>query len=72
MTRHTHALHDTSLHRPLLPHTPESRDGAEGARVVAALGHAQVSRVARREAVAVQLGPEGHRGTAYLRARACV
>ncbi len=48
---------------------PEAWDGAEGAGVVAPLGHAQVGRVAGRQAHAVPLGAERHGGLAHLLAR---
>mmetsp|Transcript_18391 Transcript_18391/g.54897 ORF Transcript_18391/g.54897 Transcript_18391/m.54897 type:complete len:568 (+) Transcript_18391:413-2116(+) len=47
----------------------EAGDGAERARVVAALGDAQVGRVSRREAVAVPLWPEPDRRIADLHTR---
>ena len=45
---------------------PESWDGTEGAGVVTALSHPQVSRVPRREPVPVPLGPERHCGITNL------
>mmetsp|Transcript_21549 Transcript_21549/g.51418 ORF Transcript_21549/g.51418 Transcript_21549/m.51418 type:complete len:364 (+) Transcript_21549:465-1556(+) len=48
----------------------ESGDRAEGARVVAALRDTQVRGVARGQAEAVKLRPEGHRRSAHLDSRA--
>ena len=53
-------------HRPQ-HRLPEAGDGAEGAGVAAALRHAQVRRVPRRQAVAVPLRPERHGRIAHLR-----
>ena len=52
--------------QPANRHLPEARDGAEGAGVAAALRHAQIGGVPRRQAVTVPLRPECHCGVAHL------
>ena len=46
--------------------SPEPRDGAEGAAVVAPFAHPQVCPVPRRQAVPVRLVSEAHCGLAHL------